>query len=77
MRGGTPLRGGPAANGGSLIASHVEAIGVKRPGFGVQGKAIDVNTNHFACSIPETKIHHYDGSSLSLVLSLSFLSDFM
>lgn len=77
IRGGAPLRGGPPANGSSHIASHVEAIGVKRPGFGVQGKVIEVNTNHFACSIPETKIHHYDGSSLSLVQSLSCLSYFM
>ncbi|EIM88070.1 argonaute-like protein [Stereum hirsutum FP-91666 SS1] len=60
VRGGAPLRGGPPTNGTSQIASHVEAIGVKRPGFGVQGKVIEVNTNHFACSIPEATIHHYD-----------------
>lgn len=73
MRGGAPLRGGPPTNGTSLIASHVEAIGVKRPGFGVQGKVIEVNTNHFACSIPEATIHHYDGSSLSLFTITPFI----
>ncbi|TFY72934.1 hypothetical protein EVG20_g92 [Dentipellis fragilis] len=67
-RGGGPaLRGGPAPRGGAvqgLALAHVESIGVKRPGFGNAGRALEVYTNHFTTDIPTETIHHYDGKTL-------------
>lgn len=61
-RGGAPGRGGSTVAGSTIsIASHVEAVGIKRPGFGLQGRPLEVHTNHFECSTPEGIIHHYDG----------------
>jgi hypothetical protein len=48
-------------------SSHITTIGVRRPGFGTAGKPFEVFTNHFACEIPETVIHHYDGNCLLFV----------
>jgi len=64
-RGGAGLSQGrgPPQNTPS-IAPHVETIGVKRPGFGTNGKPLIVTTNHFPCVIPEAIIHHYDGNDL-------------
>jgi eukaryotic translation initiation factor 2C len=55
-----PSRG--QAQNAPTIASHVETIGVKRPGYGTGGRSIAVTTNHFPCVIPEGIIHHYDGN---------------
>lgn len=52
---------GPTPNA-PTIATHVETIGVKRPGCGTAGRAIPVTTNHFPCVIPQGIIHHYDGN---------------
>ena len=49
---------------GLNLSSHVEAIGVKRPGHGNAGKHIEILTNHFVTSIPEQSIYHYDGAYL-------------
>ncbi|THH15210.1 hypothetical protein EW146_g5232 [Bondarzewia mesenterica] len=57
-RGGRP-GGGPATRA-PAVAAHVESVGVKRPNFGNSGRHIEVFTNHFAVSIPEEVIHHYD-----------------
>ncbi|THH18233.1 hypothetical protein EW146_g2726 [Bondarzewia mesenterica] len=74
-RGGPALRGGPAPSGGLQLPSHVEAIGVKRPGHGNAGRPLEVITNHFTTSIPEDSIHHYDviggGSELTLPILFS------
>ncbi|KAG8963838.1 hypothetical protein FRC03_002522 [Tulasnella sp. 419] len=42
------------------IASNVQAVGVKRPSFGVTGRTIVIQTNNFVCSIPDKVIYHYD-----------------
>ncbi|KAI0053586.1 argonaute-like protein [Auriscalpium vulgare] len=60
-RGGPPAQGGAPSRGGTLtIADHVQSVGVKRPGHGNSGRAMDVFTNHFASEIPQETIHHYD-----------------
>ena len=59
--GGIGQTRGPARNVPN-IATHVGTIGVKRPGYGETGRAINVTTNHFECEIPESIIHHYDGN---------------
>ncbi|KAA1466451.1 argonaute-like protein [Dentipellis sp. KUC8613] len=77
-RGGGPaLRGGPAPRGAvqGLALAHVESIGVKRPGFGNAGRALEVYTNHFTTDIPTETIHHYDvisPSEKTLPASLNF-----
>lgn len=57
-RGGPPAPGPPSS--GPLVASHVQTIGVRRPGYGTAGKPLKVVTNHFGVTIPEGIIHHYD-----------------
>ncbi|KAH9853511.1 argonaute-like protein [Lenzites betulinus] len=69
-RGGSGVRGrgaGPAiaparsqAAGLPDTSAHVTTVGVKRPGFGTSGRAIQVSTNHFEVKIPEANIYHYD-----------------
>ncbi|TFY78817.1 hypothetical protein EWM64_g5198 [Hericium alpestre] len=59
-RGGPPAPGGGPPPSGGLALAHVESIGVKRPGFGNAGRAIEVFTNHFETTIPQRTIHHYD-----------------
>lgn len=66
---GPPRGGGPGGGGGmnpTNIASHVQTVGVRRPGFGRLGRQIKVITNHFPVSIPDAIIHHYDGMLLVL-----------
>jgi eukaryotic translation initiation factor 2C len=75
-RGGPPPRGGPRGGppqagpaGGrstpsgpsALPGTHVQAVGVKRPGYGTAGRAVTVFSNFFKVSLPESVIHHYDG----------------
>ncbi|KAI0068655.1 argonaute-like protein [Artomyces pyxidatus] len=64
-RGGPPSRGGPPPRA-PAVASHVESIGVKRPSHGNSGRALEVYTNHFASEIPQSVIHHYDGTFVIL-----------
>ncbi|KAJ8580661.1 argonaute-like protein [Rhizopogon salebrosus TDB-379] len=74
-RGGPPPRGGPRGGppqagpaGGrstpsgpsALPGTHVQAVGVKRPGYGTAGRAVTVFSNFFKVSLPESVIHHYD-----------------
>jgi eukaryotic translation initiation factor 2C len=70
--GGGPGRGGggrgqpPAQTGGRggaqlALAQHVIAIGVKKPGYGREGRPFQVYTNHFGAEISENIISHYDG----------------
>ena len=70
-RGGAP-RGGPPASGRGRggappqlnIAEHVQTIGVRKPGYGREGRPFQVFTNHFAASVTDQTISHYDGASL-------------
>lgn len=70
-RGGA--RGGPPGGGRGRgapppvnIAEHVQTIGVRKPGYGREGRAFQVSTNHFAASVTDQTISHYDGASLLL-----------
>lgn len=70
-RGAPPPRGGAPARGGSrgggpprfTISAHVQTIGVRKPGYGLEGRPFQVFTNHFAASVTEQTISHYDGMS--------------
>jgi eukaryotic translation initiation factor 2C len=78
-RGGRGGRGGPARGGGpgghsggvpgELPGSHVTTVGVKRPDFGSSGKPLGIFVNSFVTTIPESIIHHYDGTFLLLLSS--------
>ncbi|KAF8138405.1 argonaute-like protein [Boletus edulis] len=64
-RGGPPgatARGNPSAPppSGTLPGGHVQAVGVRRSGYGTAGRAINVLTNFFSMASPESNIHHYD-----------------
>lgn len=75
---GGPTRGGPPRGGapgggaratssapppsGALPGAHVQAIGVRRSGYGTAGRAINVLSNFFSMASPESNIHHYDGT---------------
>ncbi|KIJ20240.1 hypothetical protein PAXINDRAFT_68597 [Paxillus involutus ATCC 200175] len=55
------IRGGPpASGGGGLPGSHVQAVGVRRSGYGTAGRPITVSANFFNIALPECNIHHYD-----------------
>ncbi|KAH9077159.1 argonaute-like protein [Lactarius deliciosus] len=65
QRGGPPSRaiptsGGPAVQRSLIPATHVKAIGVKRPGQGTGGRPIEVFTNNFATELDQGTIYHYD-----------------
>jgi len=68
-RGGGPPQGPPPPTGGApaerrthAVASHVRAIGAKRPGHGTAGRVVDIFTNHFATTLEQGIIYHYDGT---------------
>lgn len=72
-RGGPPsaaARATPSAPpSGALPGTHVQAVGVRRSGYGTAGRAINVLANFFTMASPESNIHHYDGAShFSLVV---------
>lgn len=58
-RGGA-TRGGPPA--GPISSSHITTVGVKRPDFGTSGRPLPIVVNSFVTTIPESIIHHYDGT---------------
>lgn len=77
---GGPARGGPPRGGppgaaaratssappsGALPGAHVQAVGVRRSGYGTAGRAITVLANFFSMASPDSHIHHYDGASYS------------
>jgi len=77
-RGGAPPpRGGArvAAGGASAapgpgqvtLAAHVQTIGVKKPGYGREGRPFQVFTNHFGAQITDNIISHYDGQYLTFM----------
>jgi len=80
VRGGGPAAGsllarrgrgrGQTIQHGAQFDSHITTIGVRRPGFGVAGKKIQIKSNFFRTSIPERIIYHYDGLSRSLICSV-------
>ncbi|KAF5344152.1 hypothetical protein D9758_008884 [Tetrapyrgos nigripes] len=55
-----PDAGATAATGSGLPAAHVTTIGVRRPGYGIGGKASLVQVNAFKTTIPDKIIYHYD-----------------
>ncbi|KIJ70038.1 hypothetical protein HYDPIDRAFT_35479 [Hydnomerulius pinastri MD-312] len=62
-RGGPPptARGGPpVAATGALPGTHVQAVGVRRSGYGTAGRQITVAANFFNIALPQSNIHHYD-----------------
>lgn len=60
-----PLRGqGTPLQHAATYESHINAVGVRRPGFGVAGKAMQVTANFFKTTAPKRVIHHYDDSFL-------------
>ena len=67
-RGGPSTRGAPPPTNTSVVrqtlapASHVRAIGVKRPGHGTSGRVVEIFTNHFATELNHGTICHYDGT---------------
>lgn len=80
-------RGGPpsaaatssAPPSGGLPSAHVQAVGVRRSGYGTAGRAINVSANFFSMASPESNIHHYDGapcvpSVLRLIVLISSTS---
>lgn len=62
-RGGGPALAGSGAGvaGGALPGAQITTIGVRRPGYGSNGRPIGVFTNNFVVSSPESLIIHYDG----------------
>ena len=63
-RGGAPRGGGAARGGGRpqfTISDHVQTIGVRKPEYGREGRPFQVFTNHFAASVTDQTISHYDG----------------
>jgi len=57
-----PTSGAPTERRTHAVASHVKAIGVKRPGHGTAGKVVNIFTNHFATTLDQGTIYHYDGT---------------
>ena len=65
-RGGAPRGGGGPRGGGPprfTISDHVQTIGVRKPEYGREGRPFQVFTNHFAASVTDQTISHYDGMS--------------
>lgn len=62
-RGSGAGRGGPVAAQG-IAASHIQTVGVKRNGFGLGGRPINITVNAFPITIPEGNIYHYDVGGL-------------
>jgi len=62
-----PTGGAPAECRTLALASHVRAIGVKRPGHGTAGKVVEVFTNHFATTLDQGTIYHYNGTHFFLL----------
>ena len=75
-RGGGFLAGGPPAGGpvghpgssSSLLAPHVEAVGVPRPSYGNAGTLIRLYSNHVEVQLTQGLIYHYDGASSPSIL---------
>jgi eukaryotic translation initiation factor 2C len=63
---GGPIRGRgssqPALASFADTRSHIISIGVRRPNFGISGKAVTVSVNAFPTTVPEAIIYHYDGN---------------
>jgi len=78
-RGGAASRGGGAARGGGpafYLSEHVTTIGVRKPGYGREGRPFQVSTNHFAASVTEQTISHYDGAPFLHCLSPPLVARF-
>ncbi|TFK69591.1 Piwi-domain-containing protein [Pluteus cervinus] len=64
-RGGAGAGDSSRGGVGSLLSapsagSHITTVGVKRPNFGTNGRAVDVVINAYPVTIPQAIIHHYD-----------------
>jgi eukaryotic translation initiation factor 2C len=53
--------GAGAARSQIALAEHIETIGVRKRGYGREGRPVEVSTNHFAVKILGNMIVHYDG----------------
>ncbi|KAF7352729.1 Argonaute-like protein [Mycena venus] len=49
--------------------AHITTVGVRRPDFSTGGTPVTIQVNSFATSVPNSIIHHYDGTLLFLFLS--------
>lgn len=69
-RGGGPALAASGAGlaGGALPGAAITTIGVRRPGYGSNGRPIGVFTNNFVVSSPESLIIHYDGESITYLI---------
>jgi eukaryotic translation initiation factor 2C len=80
-RGGPPQRGGAPSGvsgpGQVALADHVQTIGVRKPGYGREGRRFEVYTNHFKAQITDNIIAHYDGASHSFRFQPIPLSPFL
>jgi eukaryotic translation initiation factor 2C len=68
--GGPALAVGHMGHSPPLPAAHVEAIGVRRPGYGHAGMPIRPYSNHVVVELTQGMIYHYDGTSSSCSPSL-------
>ncbi|KAG2013567.1 argonaute family member [Coprinopsis cinerea AmutBmut pab1-1] len=41
-------------------ATHIDTVGIRRPGFGTKGRATEIIVNCFLANVPSQIIHHYD-----------------
>jgi hypothetical protein len=80
-RGGPPPQRAAATTGGPgqvVLAAHVQTIGVRKPGYGREGRPFSVLTNHFAATITDNIISHYDGLyPLTLHALIKLIQGFM
>jgi eukaryotic translation initiation factor 2C len=53
-----------AGRTGPLPAEHVQAIGVKRRGYGNAGKLVRLRSNHIEVNLKQGTVYHYDGKYL-------------
>ncbi len=80
-RGGALPAGGPSLSVGHagppppLPAAHVEAIGVRRPGYRNAGTPIRLYSNNVAVELTQGMIYHYDGTSNHCPPSLGCVID--
>jgi hypothetical protein len=68
-------RGTGASNPPLLPAPHVQAIGVRRPGYGNSGQWIKLKSNHVEVTLDQGTIYHYDGMYLSSSIKDAWLND--
>ncbi|SJK96819.1 uncharacterized protein ARMOST_00065 [Armillaria ostoyae] len=66
-RGGAVVRQQPIPS--DSVSSAVQAVGVRRPGFGSAGRQTTVLVNASEMGIPDITVYHYDGKTSPSLLS--------